>query len=521
MEKNRRKKIEMKHLNRDIIVFLIGIRWFGLLLGIISYMKNYDGSIIMMIPLAFINLYYTFNINRIPTQYQAFAIAFLDIFCNLVLSYQTDGFNSPFFIYSLTTFVWLMFHTSISTAVITFIWYTVISLGMEFYVRPELWPVKLSKLIWESQILLIIAIFMFIIYHYGKTIVTIYRNIYFIKKVARLIIPKDVKEMTEKIEGLLDKLFHADETYICWLHPKVEEFDWKHNHYKYMIQTNGAISQKRLGYHIIQGIDGQHKSTITFPIIGNREVIAYIVLVNEQRRLIKRFDLLYLHLISFVLHHRFQVILQTKELEESMKQELRIKLAQDMHDGLAQQLFFLNAKVFQLKMLAKKYEDPSLLEIIDHVGSQVENSHQEVRNYIESIRNIKKETNLLNAIEKLLEKLVIGLGIEVEIEYKAGTTQESVEVEETIYRFIEEAVNNVLKHARASNIHIIIDCNTLVWTIIIKDNGIGIESVDMITSSRFGVRGMRERIEKLKGNVYFETAKNKGTSVTAIIPRRR
>lgn len=512
----------MKHLNREIVFFLIGIRWIGLFLGIISYIKNYDGNPVILIPLIVINIFFTVSVNRNIPQHQAFAIVFLDIFFNLILSYQTHGLNSPFFIYSLTTFIWLMFHANFSSVIISFIWYTVMSLGMEFYVRTELWPVQIRLLIWEAQVFLLIVIVLFILYHYGRTIVTIYRDIYLIQRVARTTIQKDIKVMTQKIEGLLFDLFKSDQTYVCWLHRRAPQIDWKHNHYHYMIHIHTDISQKRMGYYSIQGIDGQTKNTLMYPIKGEkREIIAYIVLVNEQPMKIKRFNLLYFHLISFVLYHRFQAILQAQEIEEGMKREVRTKLAQDMHDGLAQQLFFLNAKVFQLKMLTKKYDDPQLLDIIDTIGSQVENSHQEVRNYIESLRNIKKETNMSDAIERLLTKMTKGLSVEVSLDYKAGITQEAVEIEETIYRFIEEGVNNILKHARASKIEVSIDCNSLEWVVMVKDNGVGIESLDMLSRGRFGVRGMKERIEKIQGEIYFESIKNEGTSVLAVIPRRR
>lgn len=96
-----------------------------------------------------------------------------------------------------------------------------------------------------------------------------------------------------------------------------------------------------------------------------------------------------------------------------------------------------------------------------------------------------------------------------------------MDLEGAIYHLVEEAANNVIKHAKAKHLHVTIEVTSVQWTVTIKDDGIGMKSVDRHQEGRFGLGGMESRIRALNGTISFQSEEAVGTTVTACIPRER
>jgi signal transduction histidine kinase len=97
------------------------------------------------------------------------------------------------------------------------------------------------------------------------------------------------------------------------------------------------------------------------------------------------------------------------------------------------------------------------------------------------------------------------------------------EVEESLYRLAQEALTNVVKHARASTVHV-----RLVWTetagafvkLEVSDDGVGFDAF-LDRPGHLGLRMMAERTAKLGGTLHVESAPGRGTTVSAVIPQNR
>jgi signal transduction histidine kinase len=100
-----------------------------------------------------------------------------------------------------------------------------------------------------------------------------------------------------------------------------------------------------------------------------------------------------------------------------------------------------------------------------------------------------------------------------------------VEQEETLYRIVQEALNNVVKHAHASQVVVQLAQTGRGLELTINDNGRGFEPAAMpangSASGGLGVRGMRERMERLGGTVYIQSNPGAGTAIIAFLPERR
>ena len=87
-----------------------------------------------------------------------------------------------------------------------------------------------------------------------------------------------------------------------------------------------------------------------------------------------------------------------------------------------------------------------------------------------------------------------------------------------VYRIIQEAMNNCLKHADASKVNIIIEKKDKNLYLEFADNGIGFNKSILSKTKQFGLVGIQERANSLRGKFELITAKNKGTILKFYIP---
>ena len=90
-----------------------------------------------------------------------------------------------------------------------------------------------------------------------------------------------------------------------------------------------------------------------------------------------------------------------------------------------------------------------------------------------------------------------------------------------LYRFIQENVTNVIKHAQATTLAVLIEKRPHYIGVEIKDNGRGFNSAERLRQNSLGLKTMQERIQMLKGLFTLESGINTGTLVSAEIPIKR
>jgi signal transduction histidine kinase len=91
------------------------------------------------------------------------------------------------------------------------------------------------------------------------------------------------------------------------------------------------------------------------------------------------------------------------------------------------------------------------------------------------------------------------------------------DVETAVYRIVQEALTNVVRHANATRVDILLERRGDVLIVVVEDNGIGMD-LQELTKGQLGVVGMYERAEMLGGKVTVESAPGKGTTVFLEVP---
>ena len=201
----------------------------------------------------------------------------------------------------------------------------------------------------------------------------------------------------------------------------------------------------------------------------------------------------------------------------------RTRWARELHDETLQQL----AGLRMLLSGARRSGDPERMAMaIESALEQLTIGISDLRSLITELRPAAlDELGTKPALEALATRVSrqTGLMIELDIDlaYEGGTAGErhTPEIEATVYRLVQEALNNVVKHARAHAVTVRVTDLDEQLEVLVYDDGDGFDADQH--SSGFGLLGMRERLVLVNGRLDVDSAPGEGTTVRAEIPLRR
>jgi signal transduction histidine kinase len=192
-------------------------------------------------------------------------------------------------------------------------------------------------------------------------------------------------------------------------------------------------------------------------------------------------------------------------------QELeRQRLARELHDETGQALTSI--------LLGLKQLDGESPQAVAAVRELVVATLQDVRRLAVELRpKVLDDFGLLPALERLTQGFAEHTGISVDLEASALTERPPVEVETAIYRIVQESLTNVVKHAQAHSVSVVVTRSDGRIKAVIEDDGTGFEP-ETIGDGGIGLLGMRERIELLDGSLTVESSERSGTTVAVEVP---
>jgi signal transduction histidine kinase len=121
------------------------------------------------------------------------------------------------------------------------------------------------------------------------------------------------------------------------------------------------------------------------------------------------------------------------------------------------------------------------------------------------------------ALERLAQTFSEGTGIEVQLESQLGDERLAEEIETTLYRLVQEALTNVVKHAHARTVSILLVRRNDRVTAIIEDDGRGFDP-SQAREDGLGLVGMRERVGLVGGKLTVEASEGAGTTIAVEVP---
>jgi signal transduction histidine kinase len=207
----------------------------------------------------------------------------------------------------------------------------------------------------------------------------------------------------------------------------------------------------------------------------------------------------------------------SKAQEDAIITEERLRLAREMHDGLGGHLSSL---IMQLEFIQRATrEDPKLQPEVTELKDIAEEAMEELRR---SLTMMRRDFDLHETLEDYCLRLVERTKGEVQADFKVRGRIRRLpsEMQLAIFRLLQECLNNIQKHARASRVKARLRYDADLVSLTVADDGVGFEPAAQAEPGHYGLTNMEERAKKFRGTLEVQSAPGKGTTIhaTLVIP---
>jgi two-component system, NarL family, sensor histidine kinase DevS len=203
-------------------------------------------------------------------------------------------------------------------------------------------------------------------------------------------------------------------------------------------------------------------------------------------------------------------VVEAQELE-------RKRLARELHDETGQALTSILLGLKPLEQSAASDADRAALSSLREL---VVSTLQDVRRLAVELRpSALDDFGLATAVERLAETFREQTGVQVDLEARLGDGRLPSEVETALYRIVQEALTNVVKHAGATRVSILLTHRDTSVAAVIEDDGGGFDPT-AVGDDVLGLAGMRERVGLVGGRLRIEAVEGTGTTIVAEVPVR-
>lgn len=217
------------------------------------------------------------------------------------------------------------------------------------------------------------------------------------------------------------------------------------------------------------------------------------------------------------------VALQIESMQQSQvfgakiiqaQEEERRRVSREIHDGPAQAM----ANIVFRAEVCERLVDVDMVrakkELVD-LREQVRICLKETRKIIFDLRPMTlDDLGLVPTVKRFLDTAKERSGIISAVRVIGEERRLDSYVEVGLFRTIQEAVNNVEKHAQATIVNIVMEFRRDMVSVSVEDNGIGFDTANNVGSESFGLVGMRERMKLLNGELTIKSVKGTGTKIS-------
>jgi len=205
----------------------------------------------------------------------------------------------------------------------------------------------------------------------------------------------------------------------------------------------------------------------------------------------------------------------SRRLVEVQESERRY-IARELHDEAGQTLASL---MMGLHLIEREAGDqPTIVEHCKHLKSIANNVMEEIHRLAIDLRPASLDhLGLIPALQQHVEKVSDLQKLTIEFHSNEQVGRLSGEVETAIYRIVQEALTNIVRHANATRADVLLDWRQDQLIVIVEDNGVGFD-IQENQAGHLGTLGMRERADMLGGALTIESSPGKGTTIYLEVP---
>lgn len=207
-------------------------------------------------------------------------------------------------------------------------------------------------------------------------------------------------------------------------------------------------------------------------------------------------------------------VLRDADVQRALLEE-RGRLAREVHDGLAQDLWYARLKQGRLAKLVDGDEARSLVQ---EVMTAIDSGIAEARQTVMAMRAGSTDAPLLEVVKRYVEDFGDRFALDVRFTASGDIPELPARAQAEILRIVQEALNNVRKHADATVVRVEATADEEGLVMSVTDNGRGFQPE--LATRGFGLSGMRERAELIGATLEIDTAVRDGTRVRITVPRQ-
>ena len=279
-----------------------------------------------------------------------------------------------------------------------------------------------------------------------------------------------------------------------------------------------TVDDARLAPHPSDGIAAMEgiSSVVCVPIRIQNQIFGVFGMDYCSQRIFSEED----KRLLLALAHRAAIAIENARLygqaEQAATLEERQRLARELHDSVTQSLYSL-ALLAEAgrRMAGDRYQ---VEQVLSRLGETAQQALREMRLMVYEMRPLAlQEVGLAAAIQQRLDAVEKRAGIQARM-MAEGQRELSPDQEVQLYQIAQEALNNALAHASASQVEVQLNLSELEILMLVKDNGIGFEVATGARHSGMGLTNMRERAERMGASLTIDSILGKGTSVKVEVP---
>lgn len=509
--------------SRTSLYIVIGCRWLSLIIGLLvhsgEFVSGDAGLVLAAVSLQ--TLYSLFFLNKSLKRLAWLAIS-MDLLFQIYLLWSTGGLTGPFIFYSLSSLAMLKAYTK---------WKTYYAVTFLFFLFNPILLSLLEGITINAYLTIHGAYILYVVLFYSMAATVHYCSIRLYAHIRTLVKLYSSSHLhngisyqaaIEYVEEFLKEILEKRKAWLCISGAGSHQLDqtWTHTYFSNGMEQIADHSSK--GYIQLPSPTGEMTS-FYMRAMQDRSGNRYgWLLVQANTGELSMLQKAYIQLVLMKFETYYDINIKIKEIKDIAIAMERDSIAQNIHDGIAQELFFYSIQLFQLKNVLQGESKDEALSLLTEMEKKVKESHRDIRKFITELKGEKRRFNLHDAIERMLHRITDHTGVRLDYENVGWIAQERVEIEETIYHFIEEAANNVIKHAKATMIHVKVEVTSVQWNIMIKDDGQGImNDSEAAQGGKLGINGMTNRIKALNGSISIRSDGTMGTTIMAAIPRER
>ncbi len=202
--------------------------------------------------------------------------------------------------------------------------------------------------------------------------------------------------------------------------------------------------------------------------------------------------------------------------------EERQRISRELHDRVLQLLSSVRMRAESCRRRVPN--DPSSLEKeLLNIEENIDKAIVEIRNLL--TENQSPEDLQAGSLERRLRQELdifrARTGFKLDFRCAIDTHNLPIVVERELYFTLREGILNAVRHSRASELHLLLKKTPHGCEARLRDNGEGFHLASTEGSNHYGLKGMRERIRKIGGEIVLRTAPGKGTEIKITVPFER